>query len=90
MYTVIATNMERAGDKNRRQLSRLGLCRIHQVRCPQQPRSPFIPAEKAMTVETRGPRPGADRAGMQERTRKLTDTRPHRTARIQKLCVTWI
>lgn len=51
---------------------------------------PFIPAEKAMTVETRGPRPGADRAGMQDRIRKLTDTRPHRTARIQKLCVTWI
>ena len=47
-------------------------------------------AEKAMTVETRGSRPGADRAGMQDRTRKLTDTRPHRTARIQKLCVTWI
>lgn len=86
----MATNMERAEDKNKGQLSWLGHCRIHQPGCPSAAQSPFIPAAKAMTVETRGPRPGTDRAGMQDRTRKLTDTRLHRTARIQKLCVAWI
>lgn len=86
----MATNMERAGDKNKRQLSWLGHCRIHQPRCPRTAQIPFIPAAKAMTVETKGPRSGADREGMQDRTRKLTDTRAHRAARIQKNCVTWI
>lgn len=47
-------------------------------------------AAKDKTVETIGPRPGADRDGMQDRTRKVTDTRPHRAARIQQTCVTWI
>lgn len=43
-----------------------------------------------MKVETRGPRPGADSEGMQDMTRKLTETRPHRAARMPKLWVTWM
>lgn len=45
---------------------------------------------KAMKVETMGPRPGADSEGMQDMTRKAVEIRPHRTARMQKLCVTWM
>lgn len=86
----MATMMERAGDKNKRQLSWFGHCRIHQPRCPSAAQILFIPAAKDKTVETIGPRPGADRDGMQDRTRKVTDTRPHRAARIQQTCVTWI
>lgn len=49
--------------RTRTRESWLGHCRTHQLSCASAAQFPFIPAAKAMTVETRGPRPGADRAG---------------------------
>lgn len=47
-----------------------------------------LPATKAVMDEKRGPRPGADSEGMQDRTSRPTDTRPSRAARMLKVCVT--
>ena len=84
----MATVRERAGDGDKRD----GSAPPQKLSRSQRPkRSPeSLPAAKAMKVETMGPRPGADSEGIQDMTRKLTEIRPQRAARMQKLCVTWI
>lgn len=88
------TSVDRHGHQHKegwdkRQKTAQPLCRNSQ--CPVPTGSPdFSPATKAVMDETRGPRPGADSEGMQDRTRRPTDATPHRTARMLKVCVTWM
>lgn len=89
----MATIKDRAGDGD----MKVGSAPLQQLPLLSTPTSPSpkpstesSPPAKPMKVETMGPRPGADSEGMQDMTRKAVEIRPHRTARMQKLCVTWM
>lgn len=83
----MATTMKTADTRDKETAQRL----CGNAQSPRPRASPHsLPAAKAVMDETTGPRPGADSEGMQDRTRRPTDPRPHRAARMLKVCVTWM